>query len=115
MCTLTTDEIKAMSNTDLASFIKEHRAVFSAHLSDEVAQDPYLQERAVENTRSRINDFIRVEAAKGRCDPVRFTEFQVQDRTVMSGETYVIPPAVMQEIQRRLLLSEPVLLEGGVI
>jgi len=113
MCELKVEDIKSMSDVELAAFIKDHRAKTCCHFTDGVlACPPKIQgmtkEQAIiatgqERSRQALQEFVQKSAAQGRCDPVRFGHRKDGATAVITAETYVLPPAVVEEMARRLV------------
>lgn len=102
MCKMTQEEIAAMSNKDLAEFLKSHVAASMIYHSPQHALAKSAVEAAHTQARREISAFISKEVERGSCDPVEFEEVAFHDRHETRAHQYVIPPAVVREIIERL-------------
>lgn len=107
MCQLEPDAFAAMTNAELAEFIREHNAAMHV-MVDPAFDAPELKHWEIKKARSGLHEFIeRSVNDQGGCDPFRLQKGVKHGYPVLRADTYVLPRAAVEEMVRRLEAMEP--------
>ena len=102
MCKISRQEIEAMTDEEMVSHIRAHRArsVQLAVGNSKLTAD--MSKVEDDTIRRELDQFVKQEIAAGTCDPVRVERRDSSFGTEISAETYILSPDIVEDIIQRL-------------